>query len=278
MDHAIFLLMLISISLTGCNSDSSGPKNRSRHAVAKGEYIYRTHDEFLFRPPQPIYQSPSLYPWEDVQGGKFPPINKYYFRCKGCGLNPPKKIDLNGEVRYVADCNGPSGHSLPLKDGEEYIYPIFIDLLNYLQRKTDQRVIITSGHRCPTHHAYVEQSKAQMYSKHMIGAEVDFYIQNLEEQPEFIVALIQDYFLETPYYRDLKEYQQFNRWEKANDISTPPWYNKEIFIKLYKKNEGRNLDNDHPYPYISIQIRYDKENNEKVSYSWDKAFKNFYRH
>ena len=60
-------------------------------------------------------------------------------------------------------------------------------------------------------------------------------------------------------------------------ILTAPWYNKEIFIKLYKKKEGRNFDNRHPYPYISIQVRFDTELNERVIYSWDKAYKNYLR-
>ena len=32
------------------------------------------------------------------------------------------------------------------------------------------------------------------------------------------------------------------------NVLIPPWYNKEILIKLFKKNEGRDLDNRHPYP------------------------------
>ena len=31
---------------------------------------------------------------------------------------------------------------------------------------------------------------------------------------------------------------------------TIPWFNKEIFIKLYRKSEGRDGDNRHPYPYL----------------------------
>ena len=113
----------------------------------------------------------------------------------------------------------------------------------------------------------------------MIGAEVDFYVQTYEEKPEEIITLIQQYYQETPFYTGQKDYQAFLRWEKPDtDVSTPPWYNKEIYMKLYKKQEGRNLDNAHTYPYLSIQVRYDKEHQEKVNYSWDQAFKGFYRH
>jgi hypothetical protein len=62
-----------------------------------------------------------------------------------------------------------------------------------------------------------------------------------------------------------------------SDVSTPPWYNKEILIKLYLKNEGRDFDNRHPYPYVSIQVRFDRELNEKVVCSWQKAFNGYKR-
>ena len=62
-----------------------------------------------------------------------------------------------------------------------------------------------------------------------------------------------------------------------SDVAIKPWYNREIFIKLYQKNEGRNFDNRHPYPYISVQVRYDYDAQKKVTYSWDKAFRNYMR-
>lgn len=167
---------------------------------------------------------------------------------------------------------------LPLKDKKEFIYPILIDLLNAIQTKTGKRVVITCGHCCPEHSAYLDPSVSNQASKHMLGAEVDFYVEGMESQPEKIIALIQAYYKEEPKYRGLKNFIEFKRFEKeTTNVSTPPWYNQEIFIKLYRKNEGRDGDNRHPYPYLSLQVRYDWDLDQKVTYSWDKAYGNFLR-
>ena len=112
----------------------------------------------------------------------------------------------------------------------------------------------------------------------MLGAEVDFYLQGMEEQPERIIDTILSYYAEQPKYKGQKEFLEFKRYEKEDkNVKVPPWFNKEIFVKLYRKNEGRDFDNRHPYPYVSIQVRYDFDLKEPVTYSWDKAFRNFHR-
>ena len=112
----------------------------------------------------------------------------------------------------------------------------------------------------------------------MIGAEVSFYVQGLENAPQTIVNLLMDFYKDNPKYKNSKEYTEFLRYEKGNsNVSIPPWYNKEVFIKIFNKSEGRNYDNRHPYPYISIQVRHDRDINEKVTYSWDLATKNYLR-
>jgi hypothetical protein len=50
-----------------------------------------------------------------------------------------------------------------------------------------------------------------------------------------------------------------------------------VFVKIYRENEGRNFDNQHAYPYISIQVRYDREKKQRVLYSWDLATHNYLR-
>jgi hypothetical protein len=186
-------------------------------------------------------------------------------------------VNTNGEVVRYLDCGGVDKHSLPMDEDKEFFYPILIDLVNYLQVKTGKRVVITSGHRCPEHNTYVDPSVENQYSKHQIGAEVSFYVQGMESEPEAIVKYLQAYYLEKPEYRDLKEYREFQRYEGETNVSTLPWMNKEIFIKLYDKKEGRNFDNRHPYPYVSIQVRYDRAKKERVVYSWDKAHRNYLR-
>ena len=43
----------------------------------------------------------------------------------------------------------------------------------------------------------------------MLGAEVDFYVQGMEEQPEQVIALILAYYREQPKYKGLKEFEEF---------------------------------------------------------------------
>lgn len=259
--------------LTSCSSSSppsSGP--------LKGEYIFRNHDEVLVQVEPMIPQKRALYPWEEVHSSNYPKITKEFFRCKGSSFNPVHLVPGKKEVARYYDCGGPQKHSLPLRDGKESIYPILIDLLNHIQTKTGKRIVITCGHCCPEHNTYLDSSTSNQASKHMLGAEVDFYVQGMENQPEKIVDLIIAYYKEQPKYKGLKDFEEFSRFDKEKtNVSTPPWYNKEIFIKLARKNECRDDDNRHPYPYLTLQVRYDWDLDQKVTYTWDKAFRNFHR-
>lgn len=261
-----------------CSSSNDKPISTEIKPAPKGEYIYRKHDEYVFNPESPVKNVIEPYPWERGNSGKYARITKEYFRCKGSSLNPLKIVTVKDEIQRLYDCGGSEKHSLPLRNNKEFIYPILINLANYVQTKTGKRVVITCGHRCPEHNAYSDPAPSNQYSKHMIGAEMSFYVQGMEESPEKVIKMLQEYYKETPKYKDLKEYQEFKRWEKGDvDVSTPPWYNKEIFIKLHKKKENRNFDNRHPYPYISVQVRYDMDTQEKIIYTWDKAFHNYHR-
>jgi len=278
-NNPLFLSSFVLISLcTGCSSSEESDSSLLRHQNQKGEYIYRVHNEYLFNPPPPEKVVLEPYPWEKSTIGNYPKITKEFFCCKGSNLNPVRVVQQNGEIIRYYDCSGAEKHSLPLRDKKEFVYPILIDLLNHIQAKTEKKVVITSGHRCPEHNTYVDPSPENQHSKHMIGAEVSFYVQGLENRPEEIVKHIQEYYRNNLKYKDQKEYVEFQRYEKEDtNVTTLPWYNKEIFIKLFKKKEGRSFDNRHPYPYISIQVRYDMELQEKVIYTWDKATRNYLR-
>ena len=266
--NLILLLLAFSFSCTDTSNKSPLP--------VTGEYLYRLHDEYLFVAEAPQKITPLPYPWEAGNIGNLAKITKEYFRCKGSSLNPPRQAYEKGEIIRTMDCGGAARHSLPVRNGKEFIYPILIDLMNFIQSKTGKRVVITSGHRCPEHNAYSDPKGK--HSKHQIGAEVSFYVQGLEDRPESIVKLIQTYYTDSPKYQGKKEYLEFKRYEKEDsDVTTQPWYNKEIFIKLYKRKEGRDFDNRHPYPYLSIQVRYDSELQEKVIYDWHKATQNYMR-
>lgn len=271
--YAIFLfLFLCSCSL---EEESASPK---RKAV---ETLTRRSGEFVFNLEKITHEEPPSYPW-DVglrERDNFPRITKEFFRCKGNSFNPPRTEVRGGETLSINDCGGSDKHSLPLIEGKEGVYPILIDLLNTIQEETGKRVVITSGHRCPDHNAYISSSPSNQVSKHLIGAEVSFYVQGYEDKPEQIAKLIQDYYLKDPQVNNDKRFTVFTRYEKEDtNVSTPPWMNQEIFIKLFKRHEGRDFDNRHPYPYLSLQVRYDRETKQKVIYSWNKAYNSFHRH
>ncbi|MBA3958296.1 MAG: hypothetical protein H0X51_07900 [Parachlamydiaceae bacterium] len=273
----LFIAITAIGGLLSCSSEDTSSGFGGQHQ--KGEYVYRTHEESFFKiaPPQP--QTPSPYPWEKGSSKNYLKITKEFFRCKGSNLNPARIVQEKDEMVRYYDCGGSDKHSLPLRGGKEFIYPIFIDLLNYIQAQTEKRVVITSGHRCPEHNSYVDPTPGNRFSKHMVGAEVSFYVQGLENQPERILKLLQEYYKKTSKYQMKKEYVDFQRYEKE-DVTTAmsPWYNKEIFVKIFNKKEGRNFDNRHPYPYLSIQVRFDEDTKEKVIYTWDKANHNYLRH
>jgi hypothetical protein len=219
-----------------------------------------------------LVQSAPTYPWDNRLVGKFPRITREFFRCRGSSSNAPLTITRGETAEVLLDCEGGHRHSLPVHDGREEIYPILIDLLNYLQARSGHRVVITCGHRCPKHNVYADASTFNATSKHQIGAEVDFYLEDLEQEPLRVVQWIFEY------YGDQSEFGSFARYEKSDtNVTTPPWYNQEILVKLFTASEGRDLDNTHPYPYLSIQVRYDRQRRMRVSYSWDEAFYGFWR-
>lgn len=279
----LFIVSLLGMT-TGCNSDAQeakhSPQTKQKEKIFQhGEFISRHSTQSLFHIPETILQEREPYAWESSGTGQQRRITKEFFRCKGNNANPVRIMqEEKGPVRYT-DCGGCTKHSLPLREGKEFVYPILLNLLNHIQKKTGMRVVITSGHRCPDHNSYVDPSIKNRYSKHQIAAEVAFYIQGMENRPDLLIPIIQSYYQEMAQYGNKKEYTEFLRYEKGDlDVTTPPWYNKEIFVKLYGNKEGRNLDVKHPYPYLSIQVRFDREKNERVVYSWDSAQKNYLRY
>lgn len=273
---SIYLGACLGLLFTSCNDQSSESASSYQHP--KGEFIYRKHDETTYSIPPPRFQSRDPYVWETDPSNQLPLITKEHFRCNGNILNPPRCIVVKGEKQFLADCGGATKHSLPIRNGKEFIFPVLIELLNHIQQKTQKKVVVTSGHRCPDHNTYVDETIENCSSKHMIGAEVSFYIEGLQEHPDIALDAIQHYYKSHALYSQQKDYTDFKRYEKGNTCtSVLPWYNKEVFIKVFQRNEGRNLDNSHPYPYISIQVRHDRDNNERVVYSWEKATKNYFR-
>lgn len=250
-------------------------REKLRRLNCKGESVYRSHNDVYYDIPLPQHTPRATYPWESETN--LPKITKDFFRCRGNPLNPELADTTDpSNPQVLTDCPGFSRHGLPIIRGKETVYPILIELLNFVQKKTGKRVIITCGHRCPKHNTYADPSKENRVSKHQIGAEVDFYVQGMEERPQEIVGILMQYFIESHLYKKDKEAQEFKRMTNTS-LAIEPWCNKEVLIKLYQKHEGRDGDNRHPHPYLSLQVRYDREGKEVVNYTWQKAHQGYPR-
>jgi len=161
-------------------------------------------------------------------------------------------------------------HSLPTVEGKEFVQPILIDLLNYIQEKTGHRIHITCGHRCPAHNKYADPQMT--HSKHLVAAEVDFFVERMEHKSEEIVALLMRYYREREEYSGQSAYTSFGLCQRnTRKLAHPGWHNKEVIIRIYQKDEGRDLDNQHPYPYINIEVIYDPIARKMVHYNWSRA-------
>lgn len=254
-----FLLFILS-TLVACSGLEQSEEKKIREHNLTIAPIQRQSNETLFNFPAPTLKAREPYPWESRHIGSHLRITKEFFRCHGKPLNTPIQIQRQSDFIYHLDCAGIETHSLPLKEGKEFIYPILIDLLNHLQSVLNKKVIVTCGHRCPSHNLYADPSPKSQSSKHLIGAEVDFYVEGLEYNPQVVIAALQQYYSEPMHTQG----------------ST--WRNKEVAITLYQANEGRDLDNNHPYPYISIQVLYDRETGTPVQYNWHKAHNGYIKY
>lgn len=272
MSKYFFILLVF---LTGCSGLEESERSRLRKMNAKGEFIYRSAEEKSYVTAPPEKRERASYPWEEgLVAGQFK-ITKDFFRCRG-SLRSEPLVSQTGE--HLFDCGGGEQHSLPLKEGKEFIHPVLPELLNYIQESTGKKVVITCGHRCPTHNAFCDATPFNRTSKHMIGAEVDFYVEGMEYKPEVVVDLIMEYYQKRSPHKEDEAFNTFSRWNSPSNVSIPPWYNKEIFIKIYQVSEGRDLDNDHGKPYLAIQLRWDSTTSAPVTYTWSKAFNGYLRY
>lgn len=263
----------ILLLLMGCSGLERSEQERFKKSHAQGEKIYRGHEDTAYVVTPPSSQVRDPYPWE--KEAMLPAITKERFHCKGSSLHPPH-VDYKDPSRpsHYFDCGGRQKHSLPIREGKEFIYPVLIELLNEVQKQTHSKVVITCGYRCPIHNAYADPSSYNETSKHMIGAEVDFYVEGFENRPEEIINILLGI-----YSKKEGKNSKFARLDpKSLNVATAPWYNEEVLIKLYHKNEGRDFDNQHPYPYIAIQVRYDRDLKKKVSCDSQQAFRCYHRY
>ena len=110
-------------------------KKEIRQRNEKKDRVHRLSHEAQYPETKLLSQIRDPYPWELGYTGIHPPITKESFRCKGSGKNPPKKKDKDLNI-LLQDCSGVHNHSLPTKGKKEFVYPILLDLLNYIQAKS----------------------------------------------------------------------------------------------------------------------------------------------
>jgi hypothetical protein len=264
-----FIVLIFCLCVTGCKREES--------SSFTGEYIYREKGEsrLALNPPQKkVFER---YPWQKAER-LYPLITKEHFRCKGCTTNVAKMISRGGAIELCRDCDGMDGHTLPIRDEKEFVYPKLLEILNAIQDKFSLPVRITSGHRCQEHQHYITEGLGSRFSKHLIGAAVTFYVEGMESNCELVIDAIQDLYRNKDGGVSNQELSAFRRWDvDKTDVSTPPWYNKEIFIKLFLPHEGRDGDNSHAHAYIEIQMRYDFIRQEKVLAPDEKGPKLYWR-
>ena len=242
------LSMVFFLGLTGCSGLEQSEQEKIRAQNAKGEFVFRHANErqFAYAPPQ--IRERQKYPWEGSYSGQLPKISTRILPLQGKQLQPASFSRGGQKGEYDYDCGGGGKQPSSLQD-KEFIYPILIETQLRADKRQTKKVVITCGHRCPVHNKYADPMPAGQTSKHMIGAEVDFYVQGMEERPEEVVALVQNYYKETALYRGKQEYQQFERYDKSDaKTASTPWYNKEVTIQLYAKGEVETLITAIPIP------------------------------
>jgi len=268
-------IWIMAIFLVSCSGLEKAQQAKIRKINEVKDPILRRSDEYYFASASPKKKEQEKYPWEERYVGSFNKITKESFRCRGSSAHSDRKIiNSDGVEESLTDCEGLGSHSLPVRDGEEFIYETLINLLNYLQREHRKRVIITSGYRCPVHNRYCNHARTNLTSKHQIGAEVDFYIDGMQTSPEEVVKKIMQY-----YQDDEPPYQQFRKMVKErNGVEYTTWYNKEIFININDYRISNDLDNNFPHPYITIELRIDRETETKIDYTWHQATNGYMRY
>ncbi len=249
----IVLLFFISCS----TADERSQKQRMKNNLSD-EKIYRLSSEKVYQIDPLELAARELYPWENES--RYPKITMNTLRCRG---SKDAKVIQSGD-KVFEDCGGLHDHGLPYQDGEEFIYPALITLLNKVQNSFDKKVIVTSGHRCPKHHNYLMKEQSKI-SRYMMGCKVDFTVEGFENQPEEIIQKI----------IDLYPGEEFQKVKQADGLIV--YTSKEFHLMIAKEGEHSITGGMH-HPVVSVDVRYDRDKEEAIILDWDKSFHGFIRH
>jgi len=257
--------LCIFLLLAACSGLENSEREKVRKLNAVQEPIYRLSSEKLVIESGGKKELRERYPWEKQSVGNYPQLTKEFFRCKGNYGN----LTLGTGSMARRDCGGIDQHSLPIVNGDEYVYPALLDLLNFVQGELKAKVIVTCGHRCPAHNRYVDPSKRNSMSKHMMGAEVDFYVEGYQRKPFEVVKALMQYYNQ---HEDFKDIIPFTRFAKSNNavskLKNPAWMNREIAIRIYEPGEGRDLDNSHDYTYVNVELKWSRDTKRRLGFNY----------
>ncbi|MCF7806751.1 MAG: hypothetical protein K9M07_00185 [Simkaniaceae bacterium] len=259
-------IVIIALIFVGCRGLEKSEKEKICKANAIDEPIYRLSDETCITVEPGHSRLRERYPWEERLVGDFPAITKEFFRCKGSHSH--SDIVLGDKV--FRDCGGIETHSLPIQDRDEFVYPILLNLLNYVQAQMKRQVVVVCAHRCPLHQAYATHSSEKKISKHMMGAEVDFYVNGAEDKPYEAVKYLMQYYRDDPDVLEKKPFTQFFEASSSqNGVSS--WMNREIIIRIHHSQGEEDLDHPTTHPFITIELRYDRISGKRVDFNWNQA-------
>lgn len=258
MRQSLYLILFLFLCISCSTADQRAEKRRMKENESS-ERIYRlSHQKFYEEKPATLVKK-EPYPWES--GFEFPLITMDHFRCRGHG-----KVRSSGDKEFK-DCQGLADHGLPYGDNDERVFPVLIKHLNQLQKDFEKKVVITSAHRCPKHHAFLTYGKSKI-SRYMIGAKVDFYLEGLQHQTDQVVDKLKSY------YKGDEGYESF--YQVRNKDGTISWHNKEVIITVNHEGEHKDLDKL-KHPVVSIDVRYDREKSENIVLDWKRAYEGYIR-
>ncbi|MDA8773528.1 hypothetical protein N9N03_00150 [Chlamydiia bacterium] len=182
-------------------------------------------------------------------------LSRYDFCCRGCMSNPIREIMSNGRNINATDCDGNNDHSLPLKNGEEWVHEDLISILNTLYEETTIRPIVDIGHCCPKHLTYLYGDHTPTVRKHLMAAQAIFHMNTDININKIIEILNQKLYSKKPLKKD-----------HEGDFS-----NQYIQIKT-KEHPIRKDDHE----YICLTIKKYQKTNKTVSFDWT-SYKSIYR-
>lgn len=243
--------LLLFFLFVSCSKAEKRQEEQLKKFHQKMGYITRLKGQRQFIFPAIKKSAAPKYHFLRVSDTGLPLITKEYFRCKGSCSSGVRY--LNSEI--IFDCDGIKSHSLPIKEGKEFIYPILIQTLNVLQERLNKRITILEAHRCPKHNRFVDASYKNSFSKHQIGAKVTFYFEDVSCNT--VLDILFQFF-------EGKKQKLFAR--KSG------WANKYINVCLHKDvNENEQIGE-----YLSLEVLFDSQTQKRIEYTYQKAHRGIY--